>query len=147
MWKHGSLADLLPFCSDETRPLIRMITRIEEYDSGRGFRRTQYYVGDGEKFLIEINSHPVERNNKHECANIWFKKKWIPRRLNQMISAHTYFTEDNMCRGWYNPTCKRSEDGGRQVVDFSWDYEDTMENRIAILAAAISMYTLDIKTN
>ena len=125
--------------------LLWNISRVEEVPGlTGGYRRTLYHIG--ENFVIEISSRPVDRKTKRDPVNLWFKNKWIPHRIKQCLFVTTYFTDkDGMCYGWYNPTHKLSEDGKRSVIDFSFEYEDTKENREAILAEAISMWEFDIR--
>lgn len=119
---------------------LTLISRVEEYPHCiGGARRTMYHVGD--RFMIEISSRVV--SGPHDIANLWYRKGYT-RKLNRVLTVNTYFYDvDGNCLGLYNPTVKVN--GNRHVLDFdAFDYEDTEENRKAILRAAIRMREMDI---
>lgn len=121
---------------------LKFISRVEEYPHCMGgARRTMYHVGD--RFMIEISSRMV--SSPYDNANIWYRKGLVKRKLNRVLTVDTYFYDvDGNCWGLYNPTVK--VDGSRHVLDFdAFDYEDTEENRNAILRAAIRMREMDIR--
>ena len=120
---------------------LNLITRVHEEPGLMGGNRiTEYYVG--EKFMIEISSRPVDPKSKADIVNMWYKKGWISKPIKQFLHVRTFFyDEKGNCCGWYNPTYTPDW----KIDCAAFDYEDTMQNREAILRAAIRMREMDIR--
>lgn len=104
--------------------------------------RVFFYVGDDEKFIIEMTVTYHDLAHSYDLMNIWYKHGDIKEKYDTHIGINTYYYDkDNECHGWYNPTltpdCKS--------VNFDMLLPYSPENAARLVAAAIRMEEMDIR--
>ena len=82
----------------------------------------------GETLVVEV-SKCENSGGKNSLPYLWKKNGYTKTELQTYWSISTYVTDtEGLCRGAYNPTIKRSEDGKRSVINFDWMEEATPEH-------------------
>ena len=82
---------------------------------------------EDERLVIEVCSCYNEKSPN--CLPVlWYKNGWTKELiLNYWSVRHYVYDKDGNCYGKYDFT-KTSDDGLRQVIDFDWIFENTIEN-------------------
>ena len=115
------------------------------WDSRGSFRSALYECPNltpkGERIVVELTKSENDPKDSKTMPNRWYKKGWIPEKLNTYWSVTVYaYDGEGNCFGRYNPQVKM-EEGVREamingkmvpvpgpVIDFDWIFEATPEN-------------------
>lgn len=93
-----------------------------------------------EKMIIEL-TECTNPGGASSLPNLWYKEGWTPKVLDTWLSVQTYIEDsEGGCRGDYNPTAKRSDDGKRSVINFDWMFENTEENKQKLIDECIRRF-------
>ena len=124
--------------------LYKELNQITPKETLPGTNRTRFYIGDN--FMIEVSKCEHDLRKSHDLMNVWKRAGYIQKTLKTHIHVDTYFTDENgSCYGWYNPTCKLTQDCKRMVIDFDYIKEYNAENIQYLLAKCIEAYNNDLK--
>lgn len=83
----------------------------------------------GETICFEL-SKCENSGGSHALPVLWKQHGYIDRILDTYWCLEVYATDtEGQCWGRYNPQHKLSDDGKRAVINFSWTFEATEENR------------------
>lgn len=124
--------------------LYKELDQITRKETLPGTNRTRYYIGNN--FMIEVIKCEHDLKKFYDLMNVWKRAGYIQKPLKTHIYIDTYYTDENgICHGWYNPTCKLTQDGKGMTIDFDYVKEYNSENIQYLLAKCIEAYNNDIK--
>ena len=103
--------------------------------------RVWFYVGDDDRFIIEMIIVHHDLTNKKDLMNLWVKHGFIKEPQKTHIHIQTYYTDiDGNTTGIYNPTLTKDN-----KIDFSKLLPYTPENAAELISEAIRMCEMDIR--
>ena len=127
---------------------LNLIKRVEKRPAGEGCINRWYYIGDDERFIINVTTCQHNKKCKRDLMNLWVKCGFAKKFLPTSIHINTYYyTDDGNCYSWYNITHKLSDDGKRVVINFDYLMEATEENIQYLLRECIKMREFGIKSH
>lgn len=133
-------------------PYLKFINRVEERPTSEGCVNRWYYIGDDERFIINVTSCEHNKKDKNDLMNLWIQHGFVRTFLPTTLHVDTYFTtERGDCYGWYNITHILKEElygdkpYKRYILDFTYLLEATEENIKFLVNGCIRMREMDIR--